>query len=178
MIHLAEGPRVAIRYISLRDFEELAALHEESAQLLARWMPGGPIVTYADFERYMSRFDGPLNEGFLICLRDTGAIVGRVNVNNIIRGTHQSAMIGYSAYASTTGRGYMTEGLGLLVEHAFGEMGLHRLEANIQPDNTPSLSLIKRVGFLREGYSPNFQFIDGAWRDHERWAITAEMTGA
>ncbi|MGW3342933.1 GNAT family N-acetyltransferase [Nonomuraea rubra] len=178
MIYLAEGPRVAIRYISMRDFEELAALHEESAQLLARWMPGAPLVTYAEFERYMSRFDGPLNEGFLICLRDTGAIAGRVNVNNIIRGTHQSAMIGYSAYASTTGHGYMTEGLRLLVGYAFGEMKLHRLEANIQPDNTPSLSLIKRVGFQREGYSPNFQFIDGAWRDHERWAITVEMTGA
>jgi ribosomal-protein-alanine N-acetyltransferase len=178
VIYLAEGPRVAIRYISLRDFEELAVLHEESAQMLARWMPGGPIVTYADFERYMARFDGPLHEGFLICLRDTGAIVGRVNVNNIIRGTQQSATIGYSAYATTTGRGYMTEGLGLLVGHAFGEMELHRLEANIQPDNGPSLNLIKRVGFQREGYSPNFQFVDGAWRDHERWAITVEMTRA
>ncbi|MEV0824409.1 GNAT family N-acetyltransferase [Nonomuraea rubra] len=178
MIYLAEGPRVAIRYISMQDFEELAALHEESAQLLARWMPGPPLVTSAEFERYMSRFDGPLNEGFLICRRDTDAIAGRVNVNNIIRGTHQSAMIGYSAYASTTGHGYMTEGLRLLVGYAFGEMELHRLEANIQPDNTPSLSLIKRVGFQREGYSPNFQFIDGAWRDHERWAITVEMTGA
>ncbi len=55
-------------------------------------------------------------------------------------------------------------------------MELHRLEANIQPSNTASLSLIERVGFKREGYSPRFQFIDGAWRDHERWAITAEMT--
>ncbi|WP_344481753.1 GNAT family protein [Nonomuraea monospora] len=177
MIYLAEGPRVALRYISMRDFEELAALNEESATMLARWMPGGPIVTYEAFARYMTRFDGPANEGFLICLRDSGAIVGRVNINNIIRGGHQSAMIGYSAYASTTGRGYMTEGLGLLVGHAFGDMGLHRLEANIQPDNASSLSLIKRVGFQREGYSPNFQFIDGAWRDHERWALTVEMTG-
>ncbi|WP_222107722.1 GNAT family N-acetyltransferase [[Actinomadura] parvosata] len=176
MIYLAEGPRVALRYISLQDFEELAALHEESAELLARWMPGPPILTYEDFERYLTRFDGPLNEGFLICLRDTGAIVGRVNVNHIIRGTHQSATIGYSAYATTTGRGYMTEGLELLVGHAFEEMELHRLEANIQPANTASLRLIERVGFQREGYSPNFQFIDGAWRDHERWAITVEMT--
>ncbi|UBU14566.1 GNAT family N-acetyltransferase [Nonomuraea gerenzanensis] len=178
VIYLAEGPRVALRYISMRDFEELSGLHQESAQLLARWMPGGPLVAYEDFERYMTRFDGPVHEGFLICRRDTGAIVGRANVNNIIRGTHQSAMIGYSAYASTLGRGYMTEGLGLLVGHAFGEMGLHRLEANIQPDNAASLRLIKRVGFQREGYSPNFQFIDGAWRDHERWALTVEMTTA
>lgn len=175
VIYLAQGPRVAIRYISLQDFEELAILHKESAEMFARWMPGSPIVTYEDFEGYLARFDGPLHEGFLICLRDTGAIVGRVNVNNIVRGTHQSATIGYSAYASTTGHGYLTEGLKLLVAYAFGEMELHRLEANIQPSNTASLRLIERVGFEREGCSRNFQYVDGAWRDHERWAITAEM---
>ncbi|MCF6470778.1 GNAT family N-acetyltransferase [Nonomuraea sp. MG754425] len=178
VIYLAEGPRVAVRYLSLQDFEELSALHERSKELLARWMPGPPIITYQEFEAYLARFDGPLNEGFLICLRDTGAIVGRVNVNNIVRGTHQSATIGYSAYTGTTGHGYLTEGLGLLVGHAFNEMGLHRLEANIQPSNIASLRLIERVGFQREGFSPKFQFIDGAWRDHERWAITVEMTTA
>ncbi|WP_245641941.1 GNAT family N-acetyltransferase [Nonomuraea candida] len=168
---------MAIRYLSLGDFDELAALHEESAELFARWLPGPPVTrTYEDFERYLTRFDGPANEGFLICLRDSGAIVGRINVNNILRGTHQSAIVGYSAYASTAGRGYMTEGLRLLVGYAFGEMELHRLEANIQPANTASLNLVKRVGFRREGFSPRFQFIDGAWRDHERWAIIAEAT--
>lgn len=176
VIYLAQEGRVAIRYICLADFDELSVLHQESAEMLARWMPGPPVVTYENFEGYLSRFDGPLHEGFLICRSDSGAIVGRVNVNNIIRGTHQSATIGYSAYASTTGRGYLTEGLRLLVGYAFGEMELHRLEANIQPSNTASLSLIERVGFKREGYSPRFQFIDGAWRDHERWAITTEMT--
>ncbi|GHJ34182.1 hypothetical protein TPA0910_86150 [Streptomyces hygroscopicus subsp. sporocinereus] len=69
----------------------------------------------------------------------------------------------------------MTEGLGLLIQHAFGELGLHRPEANIQPDNTPSLALVKRLGFEREGYSTAFQFINGEWRDHERW-VRADPT--
>ncbi|MFI7638542.1 GNAT family N-acetyltransferase [Nonomuraea sp. NPDC049400] len=92
----------------------------------------------------------------------------RRGLRAVRRGTRQDGTLGYCAYASTTGRGYLTEGLRLLVRYAFGELGLHRIEANIQPANAPSLSLIKRVGFQREGYSANFQFIDGAWRDHER----------
>lgn len=75
-------------------------------------------------------------------------------------------------------RAAVTEGLGLVMELAFGQLELHRLEANIQPDNTPSLNLVKRLGFRREGYSADFQFINGAWRDHERWAITVEMARA
>lgn len=114
----------------------------------------------------------------MVCLRETGAIVGGANINNIVRGALQSGTLGYTAYASTTGRGYMTEGLGLVLQHAFHEMQLHRLEANIQPDNVSSLKLVKRLGFQAEGYSPAFQLINGEWRDHERWAITAEALRA
>ncbi|HUR08588.1 MAG TPA: GNAT family protein [Nonomuraea sp.] len=167
---------MALRHIGLEDYEEFAALVRESAEMHRPWMPGQAITSYEIFESYLTRFELPINEGFVICLRDTGAIVGRVNVNNIVRGTNQSGTLGYAAYASTTGRGYMTEGLDLVIRFAFGELGLHRLEANIQPANTPSLNLVKRLGFQREGYSANFQYINGAWRDHERWAITIEMT--
>jgi len=70
----------------------------------------------------------------------------------------------------------MSEGLGLVLRYAFQQLRLHRLEASIQPDNQASLRLVQRHGFRREGYSPDMLFIDGAWRDHERWAITREMT--
>jgi len=72
----------------------------------------------------------------------------------------------------------MTEGLGLAVRHAVEPLRLHRLGANIQPGNHASLSLVRRLGFRRERYSSEMLFIDGAWRDHERWAITTTMTGA
>ncbi|MGN9836736.1 GNAT family N-acetyltransferase [Nonomuraea sp. H19] len=175
MTYLAQGDRVGLRRIARRDRAEFLALNRESAELLGPWMPGAPITTPEAFDAYIERFIGPAHDGFVICRLDTDAIAGRVNINNIVRGTHQAGTVGYCAYAPTIGRGYLTEGLRLLVQYAFGELRLHRLEANIQPDNAPSLNLIKRVGFQREGYSPNFQFINGAWRDHERWAITAEM---
>ncbi|MGH3167973.1 MAG: GNAT family N-acetyltransferase, partial [Trebonia sp.] len=126
---------------------------------------------------YLSRYERSGEESLLICLRTTGAIAGMVNINSIIRGRFQCGSLGYAAFAPTAGQGYMTEGLGLAVRHAFEQLRLHRLEANIQPGNHASLGLVRRLGFRREGYSPEMLFIDGAWRDHERWAITATMTG-
>jgi ribosomal-protein-alanine N-acetyltransferase len=60
-----------------------------------------------------------------------------------------------------------------VVRHAFRRLRLHRLEANIQPGNAPSVALAKACGFTREGYSPRYLKIAGRWRDHERWAIVA-----
>ncbi|GAA3059749.1 GNAT family N-acetyltransferase [Streptomyces glomeratus] len=175
-IFLAHGPQVAVRRIALRDYEEITDLTRESAELHHPWVPTREMPPEA-FREYVARFDQPTHEGFVVCSRETGAIVGGININNIVRGTIQSGALGYVAYASTAGRGYMTQGLRLVVEFAFTELGLHRLEANIQPANESSIRLVRRLGFQREGYSPHFQFLDGAWRGHERWALTVEMTG-
>ncbi len=69
----------------------------------------------------------------------------------------------------------MSEGLELVLARAFEELALHRLEANIQPGNQPSLSLVQRAGFVREGFSERYLKIGGRWRDHERWAIRSEQ---
>ena len=70
----------------------------------------------------------------------------------------------------------MEEGLKLLTRYAFNTLGLHRLEANIQPDNVRSQKLVERCGFVKEGYSEAFLFINGAWRDHERWCCVHPRT--
>ncbi len=107
-------------------------------------------------------------------LRSSGELVGVINVNEIVRGTFQSGYLGYYAFLPHAGRGYMDEGLRLVLRRAFGELHLHRVEANIQPDNRPSLALVRRLGFRREGLSPRYLKIAGRWRDHERWALLAE----
>ncbi|MGP3925269.1 GNAT family N-acetyltransferase [Streptomyces sp. 8N616] len=173
-VHLAAGPRVAIRHIERGDQEEFTARVRESAGLHHPWvfLPS----TAEEFERWSAKFRTPGAEGYAVCERDTGRIVAGIAINNIVRGGFQCGAVGYGVFAHAARRGYMTEGLGLAVRYAFERLGLHRLEANIQPGNEASRKLVQRLGFRLEGYSPDFLFIAGAWRDHERWAITAEMT--
>lgn len=166
---------MGIRHVTLGDYDELTARSRESADLHHPWVPPRESTPEA-FAEYVARCEQPTHEGFVICLLASGGprrIVGAVNINNIVRGGLQSGALGYVAYASTTGHGYMTEGLGLVIAHAFEELGLHRLEANIQPGNTRSARLVERLGFRHEGHSPAFQFIGGEWRGHDRWAITS-----
>ena len=100
--------------------------------------------------------------------------MGVINVNEIVRGHFRSAYLGYYAFVSLAGRGYMSEGLALALRWAFGELRLHRVEANIQPANEASRALVRRLGFRREGFSRRYLKITGRWRDHERWALLAE----
>lgn len=134
-------------------------------------------ATPRQFAAYLTRYEQPDEESLLVCVRSTGAIAGVVNINSIVRGRFQSGSVAYAAFAPAAGRGYMSEGLELVVRYAFERLRLHRLEAQIQPGNHASRRLVRKLGFRLEGYSPELLFIDGAWRDHERWAITNTMIG-
>ncbi|MFD0318285.1 GNAT family N-acetyltransferase [Streptomyces flavalbus] len=175
--HLAEGPRVGIRHFTRADAAEFVARARESRELHRPWL--FPPQTEQEYAGYAGRLiDDPTKAGFLVCDLDDGALAGFINVNNIVAGAFQCGALGYGAFAHAAGRGLMREGLGLVVRYAFGAMGLHRLEINVQPDNAASIALARACGFRLEGYSPDMLFIDGAWRDHERWALTVEMVKA
>jgi [ribosomal protein S5]-alanine N-acetyltransferase len=166
---------VLLRPLTTGDEKEFLTLTAASVDLHRPWMslPATPEA----FQAWVTRYEGPNEESLLVCLRDTGAIAGLVNLNSVIRGRYQNASVAYAAFAPTAGRGYMAEGLGLAVRHAFEDLLLHRLDAQIQPENRASLRLVERVGFRREGYAPEMLFIDGAWRDHEIWAIRNTTLG-
>ena len=95
-------------------------------------------------------------------------------ISQIVRGAFQSAYLGYYGHARYANQGYMRAALELVLDHAFGPLALHRIEANIQPGNEPSIALARGAGFRLEGFSPRYLLIGGRWRDHERYAITAE----
>ena len=168
------GGRVRLRRLAAGDQDEFVTLARASVSLHHPWysMPTTP----EEFRAYLGRFSQPTAEGFLVCLRGGGAMTGLFTIDSIVRGRFQSAGLSYAAFAPAAGQGYMSEGLALVMRYAFTELRLHRLEASIQPANQASLRLVQRQGFRKEGYSPDMLFIDGAWRDHERWAITREMT--
>ncbi|MFT7652462.1 MAG: ribosomal-protein-alanine N-acetyltransferase [Limisphaerales bacterium] len=159
--------RVYIRKISKQDEAEFIKLMKESQALHEPWIsaPTSPAL----YRYYMDRVRREDHEGFVICLTNGDDIVGAININNIVRGSFQSASLGYYVGAKFNGQGLMFEGLTLLVKHACSTLGLHRLEANIQPDNLPSQRLVERCGFVEEGISKDFLYINGAWRDHVRW---------
>ncbi|MGW2825008.1 GNAT family N-acetyltransferase [Streptomyces sp. NPDC001443] len=172
--YLAEGPRVGIRHFGHEDGPEFVARARESKDLHHPWL--FPPDTADGYTAYAGRLiEDRTKAGFLVCDKDDGgAVAGFVNINNIVEGAFLSGVVGYGAFAHAAGRGLMREGLDLVVGHAFGTMRLHRLEVNAQPANTASIALARSCGFRLEGFSPKMLFIDGAWRDHERWAITAE----
>jgi ribosomal-protein-alanine N-acetyltransferase len=166
------GTRVAVRQVRPDDEARFIELARASAVFHRPWVK--LPESSAHFADYLARFDQVSAVGMVICLREGGDLVGTVNINGIVRGCYQRGMIGYAAFLPYAGRGYMSEGVGLAVAYAFEELGLHRVEADIQPENVASVKLVRRLGFRKEGFSPQFIKIDGVWRDHERWARTAD----
>jgi [ribosomal protein S5]-alanine N-acetyltransferase len=149
----------------------LHAMHS-SRRLHGRWVPAPTDET---FDRLLRCVKDERYEPGLVCRIEDGAIVGFININEIVRGLFQSGYLGYAAIAAYAGQGYMREGLELVLARAFTELGLHRLEANIQPANQASIALVRGAGFVREGFSEGYLKIGGRWRDHERWAIRVEQ---
>jgi [ribosomal protein S5]-alanine N-acetyltransferase len=154
------------------DADEFIAAAQASRQSMQPWVD--PPDDAARFRAYLDRSARDDFACFLVREADSGALIGYVNINNIVRGGFQSGYLGYAGFATHAGRGLMTAGVSAVISTAFAELGLHRLEANIQPANERSIALVRRLGLRREGLSPHYLMVDGEWRDHERWAILAD----
>jgi ribosomal-protein-alanine N-acetyltransferase len=111
---------------------------------------------------------------FGVFRKEDDLLIGRVNLTNIIRRAFQNAYLGYYLDRAHNGRGHMTTAVGAVVGYALGPVRLHRVQAAVMPENTASVRVLQKVGFRLEGRAHGYLRIDGRWRDHDLYAITAE----
>jgi [ribosomal protein S5]-alanine N-acetyltransferase len=144
-----------------------------SARHIGAWNPVEPD----GFRELLDR-QGPALRTFLIIDDETGGIAGKCNVSGITRGRFCNGALGYDSYVPFAGTRRMTAGMRLVIDRCFAPfpdgLALHRLEISVQPDNDRSIALARRLGFRHEGFSPRMLYINDAWRDHERFALTVE----
>lgn len=165
---LRRGERTLLTLASSDYSRQLAALQERNAEVHRPW------VYHGDVGSYFEKLAVGRTIGLFLWAVAEQSLIGVINLNEPVFGIFRSAYLGYYIDSEFAGKGYMSEGLGLALDYAFGDREFHRVEANIQPRNLPSIALVKRLGFRLEGFSPKYLCIDGDWRDHERWAILAE----
>jgi [ribosomal protein S5]-alanine N-acetyltransferase len=164
---------VEIKPATRSDSAELIRANIESRPHHQPWTQ--PFTDPDGFEDWFGGLLTGANVGLVAREPGSGAIVGVINLSQIVRKGFQNAYFGYYGMVAFARRGLMTDAVRLAARYAFDEIGLHRLEANIQPANQRSIALVQRVGFLKEGFSPRYLRIDGVWRDHERWALLADQ---
>lgn len=165
------GKRVFLRKPQLSDKQSFTRNLQRSREFHYPWVVNR--IDNSFFNGYLLRFEGN-SEGHLVCSIKTGELLGVININDIVHGALKGGYLGFYAFIQHAGRGYMSEGLQLVISRAFNDLDLHRLEANIQPRNTLSKNFVMRHGFKQEGYSRRYLKIAGRWRDHERWALLKE----
>jgi len=148
--------------------EYLRAVHS-SLKSIEPWIQ--IPTTKKSFTKFLKEVSTNSDKAYLVRRLSDDALVGVIEIRDIFMGIFKCGYLIYYAFDGFKGQGFMKEALKLIIAKAFKKMKLHRLEANIQPNNESSKGLAKNAGLLYEGYSPKFLKINGEWRDHERWAI-------
>lgn len=175
-----QGQKIYIRPPQARDWQAWADLRRLSRSFLTPWEPSWPddSLTRGAFLRRLRRQVGEWRDdegySFLVFQRDTDMLVGGIGLSYVRRGVAQTATMGYWVGQPHARHGYTSEAAMLLVDFAFSQLGLHRIEAACLPSNRASRSLLERIGCHHEGYARSYLKIDGSWRDHALYAILRE----
>lgn len=130
----------------------------------------GAFVSTLNSLRALAREGSMLPFGVI----NDGELVGQVTVANVVRGVMRSGQIGYWVDEAVAGQGVTTTAVALVVDHCFGPVGLHRVQADIRPENAASQRVVAKLGFRQEAFYERYLDIDGAYRDHLGFALTAE----
>ncbi|WP_336651579.1 MULTISPECIES: GNAT family N-acetyltransferase [unclassified Leucobacter] len=173
--------RVELRVIRKRDAEPLRQLLAENRGWLRQWEathPAGRSVAPGSVSMRptvrLLRAQLRAGSGLPFVMLLDGNVVGQLSVSEISGGALQSAQIGYWVSQHVAGQGVTPAAVALAVDYLFAELGLHRVEICIRPENAASLRVVEKLGLRYEGRRAAYIHIDGAWRDHESYAITRE----
>jgi ribosomal-protein-alanine N-acetyltransferase len=172
---------VEVAPLRRRDAADWSRLRLANREWLAPWEPSVPVPweqrhTPAAFRamRRTALRRARLGTALPFAIRVEGRLAGQVTLDNIVRGALRSGFLGYWIDRGVAGRGMASLAVALVCDHAFSEVGLHRVQADIRPQNGPSQRLVERLGFQREGLLRRYLDIDGDWRDHYSYALLAE----
>jgi len=174
---LLRGDRVVLRPAVAADFAAWARLREQSRAFLTPWEPTWPEddLTRAAFRRRLRRQAEEMARdesfSFLIFEATSEELLGGLTLGGIRRGVAQAATLGYWMGAPHAGKGYMTRAVAAVAQFGFATLRLHRIEAACIPANAPSIALLERNGFRREGLARAYLKINDAWRDHILFAL-------
>jgi ribosomal-protein-alanine N-acetyltransferase len=179
-VTLTEGP-IGLRPLRIRDAATWRDMRVRNAEWLRPWEPTNPetplfrsgLGPYMGMVHTMRR---EARQGLALpwVVTYQGAFAGQLTVGAVVWGSARSAQIGYWIDRLVAGRGVMPTAVAMAVDHCFFTVGLHRVEANIRPENTASRRVVEKLGFREEGIRRRQLHIDGAWRDHICYALTVE----
>ncbi|MFL6158612.1 MAG: GNAT family N-acetyltransferase [Marmoricola sp.] len=161
---------ITLRPLTADDAGELSAVMRRNQEFLAPWEPTRPTGYFtetsvaATIRSLLEMQRAGSTVPFVI--DEDGELAGRATLNNLVRGPFQSASVGYWVDGARGGRGIASAACGLIVEHAFGELGLHRVEAGTLLDNVRSQKVLVNNGFEQFGMAPRYLQIAGTWQDH------------
>ena len=174
------GHGLLLRAPQMSDFLQWAHLRESSRDYLTPWEPIWPSddLTRSGFRRRLRRYAEDIaadrSYPFIVFREADGAMIGGVTLANVRRGIVQAGTIGYWVGQPHAHRGYMTAALRVLLPSLFGELNLHRIEAACIPTNAPSIRVLEKCGFTREGLARRYLCINGVWQDHLLFGLLHE----
>lgn len=174
---LIQAERVTLRTPQMGDYAAWVELRALSREFLAPWEPlwASDELSRAAFRRRVRHYLRDLREDigyalFIFC-NETENLVGGLTLCNVRRGVTQSCTLGYWVGVAYANRGYMTASVKAVIPFVFDSLELHRLEAACLPNNTASMRLLERTGFVREGLARRYLRINGVWQDHLLYAL-------